>query len=161
MCCVLTFSLKPTAAFKPLFPGTNEHLTDMQVWKAQRAHWTVCGCMCNFQPNVYQDDVFTGSLPQWEHAHRRSREQSVSQNGAPTLERCVQRPCLAPDGSSKHGSFAAAILFPHHFNFKEVGSRLHVGWLECFSGLQLPCTDSLNQTSDFNRFESVKWLASI
>lgn len=129
----------------------------MHVWKARCARWIVCGCMFNFQPNVYKEDVFTGSLPQWERSHGRSRERSVSQNGAPTLERCVQRPCLAPDGSSKHGSFAATILFSHHFNFKEEESHLHVGWLECFSGLQLPCTDSLNQTSDVNWFESVKW----
>lgn len=57
---------------------------------------------------------------QWERARGRQRESSASQNRASTSERCVQRPCLAPDGSSKHSSFATAILFSHHFNFKEL-----------------------------------------
>lgn len=72
----------------------------MHVWKAQRARWIVCGCVRNFQPNVCKDDVFTGALLQWECTRGRSRERSVPQNGAPTLERCVQRPCLALMGAA-------------------------------------------------------------
>lgn len=35
-------------------------------------------------------------------------------------ERGVQRARRVPDGTDKHGSFAPAILFSHHFNFKGV-----------------------------------------
>lgn len=73
--------LKPTAAFKPLFPYKKKHLT-MHMWKAQGAPWIVCGCMCNFQPIVYKDDG-SGSLPQSEHACGHSRPGVCPRTGPP------------------------------------------------------------------------------
>lgn len=54
------------------------------------------------------------------------REVCVPEQGLLTGERCVQRACCGPDGTTKHSSFATAILFSHHFNFKELSGCISI-----------------------------------
>lgn len=82
--------------------------------------------------NKLHDDHFQldlcscGSAPADAKWEGRARE-TASQSRASSLgERCVQRACSGPDGTSKHSSFATAILFSHHFNFKEASGCISI-----------------------------------